>query len=522
MTAFLAIIKLTCKKVFRSAFFWGIVILLIATAFAMPLLVKSDGTAVSLIKLALEYSLTFTTLILAVSGVWLGASEITEDLENKCLQMVVVKPIPRYQIFLAKYTGVVLIHILLLIIASGIIYGVTHFQIAVTDFAPGEKEQLYNEILTARHIYRPDPIQKNIDQAVEEEIRKGLEQAKMQGKDMPEAWKTVRNKTGEFDEQEIRKRLRDRMLLEQTSIDPGNYKEWTYSGLPEDLDGPVLIRYKLITENSRNQQAKTYGAWGWRYYFLTPNDSDREKRTPLNVYLMPKHETKSQTVNLELITNQVTEFRVPSKDEVKNSAYSFARGFQRHGQNLVSLPAPIPGNEALMVKDGKARVRYLSLDRSGKTLYIANGGPELLVPASSGFTNNFCRTIPVLALLIMIVTAMGMAFSACLSLSTGLFLTAAYVLWGICSRFMLDIFTNTAVTPRGFFDKLIFYLGNVVDVILLNPEKFAAQEKLSSGELVEISYMLSLLLEVGKVLPIFLLGLLIYCRREIAMAGKER
>lgn len=515
MTAFLALIKLTCLGALRSNFFRGTILFFLGAVFLMPFIVKSDGTAVSMIKITLEYSLTLAAVLLCISAVWLSATEITADMEDMRLQMVAVKPVSRPVIYLAKFTGIAALHVLLLLIAGTIIYVLTLSRVAFTDFKPGEKEQLYSEILTARRILKPDPIEKDIDARVEEEIHRQMEIARMQGKDMPDSWETVRTKTGEFDEAEIRRRLKERMRLEAAAVHPGEIKTWTYSGLPEDLDGPIRIRYQMFTENDRGNQEKTHGTWGWSYYFTSPEDTSR--KIDLTVYFVPKNQT------FELVTRQTTEFEIASKKYQEQAGYTTARGFEVKNRDLKILPAPNPREDTLMVKDGKATLRYLSLDKKGRTVYFSGEGPELQIPVT-GFFDNYCRTIFVLSLMILAFTAMGQAFSACLSFATGIFLTLAYIIWGISIRFVLYLFTNTAVSPHNLLEKISYYTGAHIDYILFEPGKFFAQEKLSSGELVEFSYMgNALLIEVlVKILPIFLLGLWVYSKRELALAGKER
>ena len=515
MNAFLAIVRLTCRAAFRSHFFRGTVLLFIGAVLLMPLIVKSDGTAVSMIKITLEYSLTMATVLLSISAVWLGASEITADVEDRRLQMVVVKPVPRPVIYLAKFTGIVVIHTILLLIAGAIIYALTLYRIASMDFAPGEREQIDTEILTARRIYTPDSNLATIDKKVEERLKNGLETARKQGRELPDEWETVRTKTGEFDEEEIRRRLRETVRLEEAAVHPGERKTWTYSGLPDDLDGPVRIRYKAFFEASRNEQERTHGVWGWQYHYTAV---DSEKKIPLAIYFVPHN------MEFELLTMQTTEFEIePRGKEPQN--YACALGFRvvNEGKDLHVMFAPAPREDTLMVQDGKAELYYRSLDKKRRTIYFTGNGPELLVPVA-GFFNNFCRTLFVQLLLIISFAAMGLAFSACFSLSTGIFLTLAYLIWGIATRFVLDIFTNTAVAPHTFFEKLNYYAGGHIANVLFDPSVFAAQEKLSSGELVEFSYIAGIFFVqfLIKILPIFLLGLWIYTKRELALAGKER
>ncbi len=513
MSAFLAIVRLTCRAAFRSHFFQGMVLLFMGAVLLMPLIVKSDGTVISMIKITLEYSLTLATILLSISAIWLGASEITADVEDKRLQMIAVKPISRPTIYMAKFTGIIAIHAILLLVAGIIIYALTFYRIATADFAPGERERLDVEILTARRIYKPDPNRQTIDEKVEERLKLGLETARKQGKDMPDDWKTVRTKTGEFDEEEIRRRLRESIRLEEAAIHPGERKTWTYSNLPDNLDGPIRIRHKMFFEASRTEQEKTHGVWGWQYHFIHP---DTKKEIALPVYFVPGN------MELEQLTMQTTEFEIEPRGK-EPQKYTCARNFAVKDADLQIFPAPYPKEDTLMVKDGRAELYYISLDKKGRTVYFTGEGPELLIPVT-GFFDNFCRTLFVQLLLIMAFAALGISFSACFSLATGIFLTLAYLIWGVATRFVLDLFTNTAVAPHTFFEKINYYAGQYIDYILFNPSAFAAQEKLSSGELVEYSYMgdIFFIQFIIKVLPIFLLGLWIYSKRELALAGKER
>lgn len=514
MSAFFAIVRLTCKAAFRSYFFLGTELLILGAVLLMPLIVKSDGTAISTIKITLEYSITVAAVLLSISAAWLGASEITEDVEDRRLQMIAVKPVARPVIYLAKFTGIVAIHALLLLISGIIIYALTSQRIATSDFAPGEKERLNTEIWTARRIYKPDSNLAVIDQKVEERLKTGLENARKQGKQLPDDWQTVRTKTGEFDEEEIRQRLRDSIRLEEAAIVPGERKSWTYSNLPDSLNGPIRIRYKIFFDFSRDEQERTHGVWGWQYHFTKP---ESQEKIPLPIYFVPTN------MALELLTMQTTEFEVePTGDAPKQ--YACARGFnvRNKAKDLDILYAPNPKPDTLMVKDGKAELYYLSLDKKGRTVYFTGEGPEILVPVS-GFFDNFCRTIFIQLLLIMSFAALGLAFSACLSRATGIFLTLAYLIWGIATRFVLDIFKNTAVAPHNFLEKVNYYAGETIDALLFDPSAFAVQEKLSSGELIEFSSIAAIFFIqfIVKVLPFFLLGLWIYSKRELALAGKE-
>lgn len=516
MMAFLAIIKLTCLSALRSRFFAGVIVFFLAAISLIPWVVESDGTAIGMIKITLEYSLAMTVALLSISAVWLATSEITEDLEDCRLQMIVVKPIIKPFIFLAKYIGILLIHGALLLIAAVVIYTVTMYRVETADFSDAERQQLENEVLTGRRVYTPDFEQEDIDAAAEKLLEYELSVARSQGKEMPDAWLTVQDKTGNFDRAEILRRLQDRIRMERAALQPGKVRTWTFSNLPEDLNGPIRIRYKIYTEEKQLYQGRTHGAWGWQYYSPLKTTKDELVENPL--YFVPRN------LSLELISMQTTEFGVAPLGAEQEAAYVCAKDFQGVGKDLYVHRGDYPGEGSVMVKDGKGTLLYWSLDKSRKSVYFMPGdGPYLLVPVAS-FFENYCRTIIALFIQIAVFAAMGISFSACFSLATGIFMTLAYLILGISTRFVMDIFTNTVVRPHNALEFFNYYSGKYIDLILLDPARFAAQEMLSNGELVENTYLLFLLLvEMGlKILPFMLIGIYVYSTREIALAGRNK
>ena len=122
MTAFLAIIKLTCKAAMRSHVFQTLLGILIFTIIVLPLTVVGDGTAHSYIQVSLQYCLGAISFILSMSTIWLGCVTMGTDIESYRLHMVVSKPISRVTIWLGKWTGVIVVHTVLLIISSLLVY----------------------------------------------------------------------------------------------------------------------------------------------------------------------------------------------------------------------------------------------------------------------------------------------------------------------------------------------------------------------------------------------------------------
>src|SRR5436309_3402278 len=114
-----AIIFLTWKAALRFRFFLAIAILLLGSVILLPLVIKDDGTARGFTQILLTYTLSVITFLLGLSTLWLSCGILARDIEECHLQVVAAKPIPRWQIWLGKWLGLMLLNGLLLVLAGG-------------------------------------------------------------------------------------------------------------------------------------------------------------------------------------------------------------------------------------------------------------------------------------------------------------------------------------------------------------------------------------------------------------------
>lgn len=492
MKAFSAIVFLTCSSALRSFFFRGLIIFYLIALLLLPFLLHTDGTAMGWISINLEYSFALTVFILAVSSVWLGASELSEDVVDSRLHLIVTKPVHRVTVFFAKYCGVVLIHIVLLLAAAAMIYGLTMYRITTADFEEGEREKLDKQVLVGRRIFAPDPIDDRINATVKNLMDRLQKEAEARGEEMPKSWVTVRDKNKEFTLEEVRKRYYERFRTEFTTAHPrGGNMRWTYSGLPENIDSKVRIRFRIYDSDGTTLQHTTYGVFGWSYY------------APMNI-AGSDQEWTSKTVFFE---------SAPGQPKRINTGVVMETDIPFEVKEL--------GDDLLMVKDGKGTLYYENRDRFRAHEFMPEYGPFLLVPVT-GFFANFCRgLLPILAV-IMTFAAFGCAFSAMFSLTMGIFLTFVYVTISLSTRFLLDIFDKTVVAPDGIVEKIGYYSSKFFDQVLIDPAAYSPGSELASGELVEWSSIgMIFLLSLVRVLPFVVIGIYVYYRRELALAAKD-
>ena len=142
MTSFSAIVKLTCRSAVRSHVFQFLLFVLLLGVLLVPNTIKGDGTAYGYMQVSLEYCFTFITVMLMLSGVWLGCQTMTADVEDCRLHLIVVKPVSRYVVWLGKFTGVLAVLAALLLISSAVVYGFILYQSGRQDFPPEERARI--------------------------------------------------------------------------------------------------------------------------------------------------------------------------------------------------------------------------------------------------------------------------------------------------------------------------------------------------------------------------------------------
>ncbi len=521
MRAYSAIVFHTVRSAVRSHFFLTLLPFFLAAVFLLPMIVLSDGTALGLIRITLEYSFGAVALLLGISTMWLSVSEITADAANSRLQMIVVKPVGRLTVFAGKLTGVVAIHAVLLLFAGLCIYGLTLYRAGTADFTPEEHEQVYDEVLVGRRIYAPEI--PDMQKEALAEFQRQLKEARARGLERPEEWETVRNKQDEYSDEEVLDRIWNTQRYNRDTIRSGELKSWVYRGLPSDLNGPIRVRYRLQTSDvTGGTQTQVFGAWGWRYN--VPLKTGDQGRTNNDLIFLPKNGSP------ELLAFDRTEFELPRKmlndDDTAAQDYDYVavrapvklHQMQAHGE-----VAAFPDRNALMTQpDGTGVLLFQNLT-PGKAVYLhENAGPYLLIPEIS-FFENFMRGLLALFLEILFVAVLSMSIGACFSLPTSLFLTISYFVICFVSRFINELFEGTVLRTHTVLEAASLYGSNVLEYLLSNPDDFSVSGKLASGVLIEWSFLGELFLYKVflKLLPLLLAGLFVYWRRELALINRK-
>src|SRR5919198_4617479 len=118
----LAVAKLTLKAAFRFRLVQILIVLLLGAVVGLPGIIKHDGTAQGFTQILLTYTLGAITTLLGFATLWLACGTLARDVEECQMQMVAVKPIARWEIWVGKWTGIMFLNLLLLAVAGGAVH----------------------------------------------------------------------------------------------------------------------------------------------------------------------------------------------------------------------------------------------------------------------------------------------------------------------------------------------------------------------------------------------------------------
>lgn len=231
-----AMVWLTWKAAFRFRLFLVVAVLLLASVVGLPLLLKDDGTARGFTQILLTYTLSTVAALLGLSTLWLSCGTLARDIEEQQMQMLVVKPVPRWQIWLGKWLGIITLDAALLAISGICICGLLEWR--ATRLPPEEQAVLRSQILVARGSLKEKDWNADIDKVTEKVLAEREKQAQT-------ASQTTLN---DADRAEARKMIREQVKAQYEGIPGGNVRVWEINlGLRRLFlhDRPLQVRFKF-------------------------------------------------------------------------------------------------------------------------------------------------------------------------------------------------------------------------------------------------------------------------------------
>lgn len=243
MKRVLAIARLTFTAALRYRLVLVLGLVLIGAVVALPMLVKDDGTAQGFTQILLTYTLSIITAILGFTNLWLACGSLAREVEECQLQMVVVKPVARWQIWLGKWLGIMFLNMVLLAPSSLAIYGLLEWR--AQRLPPAQQEVLRNEVLVARGSVREEVTD------VESDVEK-IFQARLKEAAIPPS-----------EHRMLREQIRQQVRAGMQIVRSGYMRRWVINLGPvlgTVRDKPLFIRarFTVAQETSTVDEPRTY------------------------------------------------------------------------------------------------------------------------------------------------------------------------------------------------------------------------------------------------------------------------
>jgi hypothetical protein len=229
MQRLLAIAWLTWKAAFRFRLFIVVAVLLLATVVGLPILIKDDGTARGFTQILLTYTLSVIAALLGLSTLWLACGTLARDIEECQMQVVAVKPIARWQIWLGKWLGIVSLNAALLAISGAAVFFLLQWR--ATRLPEAERRILRNEVLVARGSAKEPTHEKEMEAETNRRMKIVLEKAQTK-----------------LDAKLLRQQIKEGLKAKNQIVPPGYVRPWQIDlGLAKHfLRGqPLYLRVKF-------------------------------------------------------------------------------------------------------------------------------------------------------------------------------------------------------------------------------------------------------------------------------------
>ena len=233
---------LALRLAVRSRQVASLIVLLVVACVVVPLFMQGDGTPDGLVRAILRYALTLTGWILGVATLVMGSLSISREREDRPLQLLAVKPVQVWELWLGKWLALVALNGALLLLAAvlmGVSLGARLWHMPAADRAQGLAA------LTCRQTLKPLPVEEGSSAL----IRKMDE--------MRHAGLIARPMADDAMAEEARFHLGEELLV----VGPGATRQWTFA-LPDRMApaADVLVLRIKFSIPGRSQQTVS-GIW---------------------------------------------------------------------------------------------------------------------------------------------------------------------------------------------------------------------------------------------------------------------
>ena len=473
MSRIWAVARQTFAQCMRMKVAVVFVLLLAAALATMPFIMEGDGTLAGKIRTYLAYSTALISVLLSLVTIFVSVSVVASDIRDKQIFTVAVKPVGRWQYILGRWLGVVLLDVMLLAISACATYALAQYLRSMPAGAD-DRRAVETEVFAARRKVSPEPIDEEIQAAVDDRIARLKEDGRYD--DALDAFRVKYGPDAAGDKlvQEIRNQVTEAMQSVPVSMPPGGRAlEWTFRGVR--VAGQVTEGQGRFVARSNKLARVRIGAEGHligRLVFRGPVRVEGIDGVVMNlgrdffdVQFRTEDMARSQIHGLRedkpvrIAIDPIIQITYTAKElgQLKGrTLYSEWRisnpkthyTYREYRDDPVRLPATLTASARVVSSDGVAVVRYFNrpdpATGRGVSVRIAHEDIALLYRVG-GFEANFARGAMMILIQLMFLAALGVFAGSFLSFPVGSLLCLLMLPLG----FMREFLTEALSLPRG-------------------------------------------------------------------------
>ncbi|MCH8159274.1 MAG: iron chelate uptake ABC transporter family permease subunit [Proteobacteria bacterium] len=110
--------RLTLSEAIRKKIAIVFILMMLFILISLPFVMKGDDTLRGRVQTFLAYSLSSMGFLLSMLTILLACGSVALEIKSKQIQLIGTKPVPRWQLLLGKWLGIVLLDLVLLVIGT--------------------------------------------------------------------------------------------------------------------------------------------------------------------------------------------------------------------------------------------------------------------------------------------------------------------------------------------------------------------------------------------------------------------
>lgn len=247
LRATLAIAVQSVRTAGRSRLLMVLVLFLVLVLFGLPASIKGDGTLAGKLRVLLEYNLGLSAFLLAAATVWTACGAVSQEVQDRHILLIAVKPVHRWQVWLGKWLGLVAMNSALLCGAGVVTYLFVLRSVNAAGVSAAEQREVRTNILQGRRRILPrfESAQSAAQARLRELARRGLVPAEVSAR-------------------EALAILRREVVAARSVVAPAAEQTWTVDpprgGWPASADGRRIV-LRIRCRASSLEDLPVRGTW---------------------------------------------------------------------------------------------------------------------------------------------------------------------------------------------------------------------------------------------------------------------